>query len=77
MTVLQPYRTPDGPPATPTAEAVDGGCLVRAGTGDERLEVLVRFGDEPVEWGEVTADARVTVWRMRGDEVVAHARVGE
>ena len=77
VTVLQPYRTPDGPPATPTAEAVDGGCLVRAGTGDERLEVLVRFGDEPVEWGEVTADARVTVWRMRGDEVVAHARVGE
>jgi len=76
ITILQPYRTPNGPPEAPAVQPVEGGWIVTAPAEDGPIEVAVRRGDGGLEWRDQAVAGPMAAWRLAGDEVAEHCVVG-
>ena len=75
ITVLQPYRTPNGPPKPPAVQGVEGGWIVTAPAEEGRIEVAVRRGDGGLEWRDQAVAGPMAAWRLAGNEVAEHCVV--
>ncbi len=75
VTVIQPYRAPDGAPSAPTVREIEGGQLVTVPTAEGSVRVLVRTAPEPIVRGPERMDGPMTAWRIESEEVVGHCKI--